>query len=248
MADAAEAEPALVFGQVTRDARLSDKVAAAISETILARRLQPGERLPSERELGEQFGVSRTVIREAVRALVAKGLLEVRSGSGPRVATVGASTVRDSLSLYLRTRTFAYPQVHEIRAILEVEMAGAAAERATPEAIADLTAACERMEEVRSDVETAALADMEFHRMIAKATGNELYLVLLDAIGDALLEIRRSNLARPGVIDETLPVHRRILTRITAGDAEGARAAMKAHLEQVATIWKRNPGAAGRIP
>ena len=71
-------------------------------ETILSQRLQVGDRLPSERELGEQFGVSRTVVREAVRALVAKGVIEVRSGSGLRVAAVDAAAVSESMSLYLR--------------------------------------------------------------------------------------------------------------------------------------------------
>ena len=75
------AEPAL-FGLVNRERRLSDKVADMMLETILSDRLQVGDRLPSERELGEQFGVSRTVVREAIRALVTKGVIDVRSGSG----------------------------------------------------------------------------------------------------------------------------------------------------------------------
>ncbi len=75
-----------MFPRVTREPRLSDKVAELLLETILSPGLQPGDRLPSERELGEQFGVSRTVIREAVRALAAKGVINVRTGSGLRVA------------------------------------------------------------------------------------------------------------------------------------------------------------------
>jgi GntR family transcriptional regulator, transcriptional repressor for pyruvate dehydrogenase complex len=237
-----EAQESIVFGQVRRDARLSDKVADQIRETILAGRLRPGDRLPSERELGEQFGVSRTVVREAVRALVAKGMVEVRPGSGPRVVAVGASTVLDSMSLYLRTSTVAYPHVHEIRTTLEVQMAGAAAGRATPESLAALTEACERMEASTKDVRKAAIADLEFHRVIAKATGNELYVVLLDAIGDALLEIRRGNLARAGVTEETLAAHRKILDRIVARDADGARAAMEAHLDHVLRVWRTREG------
>src|ERR671925_600852 len=91
-----------LFEQVRRQPRLSDKVAEMMLNTILSRRLTVGDRLPSERELGEQFGVSRTVVREAVRALVAKGVIEVRSGSGLRVAAVNASTVQESMSLFLR--------------------------------------------------------------------------------------------------------------------------------------------------
>ena len=92
----------VLFEQVAREPRLSDKVADMMLATILSNRLQVGDRLPSERELGEQFGVSRTVVREAVRALVAKGVIEVRSGSGLRVAAVDAAAVSESMSLYLR--------------------------------------------------------------------------------------------------------------------------------------------------
>src|SRR5438094_2016592 len=101
-----------LFEQVRREPRLSDKVAEMMLDTILSRRLAAGDRLPSERELGEQFGVSRTVIRGAVRALVAKGVIEVRSGSGLRVAAVDASNVRESLSLFLRGGALDYEKVH----------------------------------------------------------------------------------------------------------------------------------------
>src|SRR2546422_9905311 len=115
------AETAL-FDQVTREPRLSDKVADMMLETILSRRLAVGDRLPSERELGEQFGGSRTVVREAVRALVAKGVIEVRAGSGLRVAAVDASTVQESMRLFLRGGTLDYEKVHEVRKMLEVQI------------------------------------------------------------------------------------------------------------------------------
>ena len=105
-----EAYFAALFDPVVREPRLSDKVAEMMLETILSNRLQVGDRLPSERELGEQFGVSRTVVREAVRALVAKGVIEVRSGSGLRVAAVAASAVSESMSLYVRGAPQAAPK------------------------------------------------------------------------------------------------------------------------------------------
>src|SRR4051794_5481646 len=174
-----------------RERRLADKVADLLLETIVARGLAPGERLPSERELGEQFGVSRTVVREAVRALAAKGVIDVRTGSGLRVAAVDGSNVSESMSLFLRgSSTLDYPKVHEVRAVLEVEVAGLAAVRATDDDVAQMRENCERME-TDDDVEAAALHDVEFHRAIARGTHNELYLLLLDSIGDALLEVRR---------------------------------------------------------
>src|SRR6059058_6051972 len=109
-----------MFEQVGREPRLSDKVADVMLETILSKRLEVGDRLPSERELGEQFSVSRTVVREAVRALVAKGVIEVRSGSGLRVAAVNAAAVSESMSLYVHGGGIDFERVHEVRTLLEV--------------------------------------------------------------------------------------------------------------------------------
>jgi GntR family transcriptional repressor for pyruvate dehydrogenase complex len=236
----------VIFPRVTREPRLSDKVADLLLQTILSRGLKPGDRLPSERELGDQFGVSRTVVREAVRALAAKGVIDVRTGSGLRVAAVDAAAVSESIGLYLRGGTLAYAKVHEVRKLLEIEIAGLAAERATREHIERLRATCEQMERAVEDVERAARLDLEFHRQIAQATDNELYLLLLDSIGEALLEIRRGNLAA-GAGPETLLLHREIYDRIAAHDPEGARAAMARHLDHVERVW-RERGAGPRSP
>ncbi len=228
-----------LFGQVAREPRLSDKVADMMLETIMSKRLDVGERLPSERELGEQFGVSRTVVREAVRALVAKGLIEVRSGSGLRVAAVDASTVSESMSLFLRGGTLDFEKVHEVRALLEVHMAGLAAERASAADVERLRGVHDRMVAEARDVEAAARDDLEFHRMIALATHNELFLVLMDSIGGALIDIRRENLGS-GSTPMTLGQHELVLERIAAHDPHGARVAMATHLEGVASWWREH--------
>jgi GntR family transcriptional repressor for pyruvate dehydrogenase complex len=226
-----------LFEQVTREPRLSDKVAEMMLETILSNRLNVGDRLPSERELGQQFGVSRTVVREAVRELVAKGVIEVRSGSGLRVAAVDASAVSESMSLFLRGGAIDFEKVHEVRTLLEVHIAGLAAERADPEDVAALRAVDDRMQAERADVEAAARDDLEFHRKIARATHNDLYLVLLDSIGGSLFDIRRDNLGS-GSAPMTLEQHARVLDRIAAKDPDGAREAMAAHLDGVAAWWR----------
>jgi GntR family transcriptional regulator, transcriptional repressor for pyruvate dehydrogenase complex len=227
-----------LFEQVSREPRLSDKVAEMMLDTILSRRLDVGDRLPSERELGEQFGVSRTVVREAVRALVAKGVIEVRSGSGLRVAAVDAAAVSESMSLYLRGGGIDFEKVHEVRLLLEMHIAALAAERATEDDLARLREVHERMEREAGDVEAAARDDLEFHRLIALATHNELYLVLMDSIGASLIDIRRDNLGS-GSAPATLEQHAAVLDRIAAHDADGARKAMSDHLASVAEFWQR---------
>jgi GntR family transcriptional repressor for pyruvate dehydrogenase complex len=235
-------ESEMTFPQVAREPRLSDKVADMMLETILSRKMRVGARLPSERELGEQFGVSRTVVREAVRALVAKGIIDARSGSGLRVAAVDAAAVGESMSLYLRGGEFDFDKVHEVRAVLETHIAGLAAERATDEDIERIRAAHEQMAAAGSDVQAAAGEDLEFHRRIALATRNELYLVLLDSIGRTLFEIRRGNLSA-GAGERTLEEHARVLEAIAAHDPASARTAMGIHLDGVARVWRERESA-----
>ncbi len=229
-----------LFDEVTREPRLSDKVADMMLKTILSERLNVGDRLPSERELGEQFGVSRTVVREAVRALAAKGVIEVRTGSGLRVAAVNAAAVSESMSLFLHGVGLDFEKVHEVRSLLEVHLAGLAAERASDEDIALLRVTHERMCAQLADVEAASRIDLEFHRVIARSTHNDLFLLLMDSIGSSLIDIRRENLSGTGHASATVAQHERVLEQIEAHDVEGARRAMAAHLEGVAEFWREH--------
>jgi GntR family transcriptional regulator, transcriptional repressor for pyruvate dehydrogenase complex len=228
------------FPQVVREPKLADQVADAILNSILARRLKPGDRL-GERELGEQFGVSRTVIREAVRSLAARGVLDAGTGRGLRVTAVDASDVAKSLGLYLRSGArgdIDYSKVHEIRTTLETDMAALAAERVTASDVMRLEAVQREMELLveNGEIAQAAAKDVEFHQVIADLTKNELYRVLLDAIGDALFEVRWTNLSA-GRAPEAVASHREICACIARGDAAAARAAMRAHLDVVASLW-----------
>jgi GntR family transcriptional repressor for pyruvate dehydrogenase complex len=228
------------FPELTRERSLADKVADAILERIVSNALRPGEPLPSERHLAEQFNVSRTVVREAVRTLSGKGILDVQSGRNIRVAAVSAATVRESMDLFLRSGRLGYDKLSEVRGSLETEIAGLAAMRATPAQIAELERLAARMEEIAADVEQAAHADVAFHRAIAASTENELYVLLLDSIGGALVEIRREVLAAPLTRphgNAALRAHRRILACIAAHDRQGARRAMREHLAEVDRMW-----------
>jgi GntR family transcriptional repressor for pyruvate dehydrogenase complex len=172
------------------------------------------------------------------------GLVEVRSGSGLQVAAVDESTVAKSLSWYIRGGGLEYPKVHEIRSMVEVEMAVLAAQRRTDEHMTALVAAHEHFgRELTVGVDSASIADVEFHEAIARATGNELFSVLLGSIADALVEIRKELLggeSREEALargEETFAHHTAILAAIGDRDADGARLAMQTHLDSVARLW-----------
>jgi GntR family transcriptional regulator, transcriptional repressor for pyruvate dehydrogenase complex len=226
------------FAAVTREPRLPDKVAELLRASIVDGQLRPGDRLPTERELGDQFGVSRTVVREAVRTLVAKGLMEARSGSGVYVASVGESAVRESMNMFLLGAGLpSYAHVHEVRRVLEVEIAGLAAERATDDDVAAMEQTCIEMAAAADNLQRASAADVEFHRALARATGNRLFVVMMDAIGDVLVGIRNATLGTPGRVLSGVDFHRSILGCVVAHDVAGAREAMQVHLDDARTAW-----------
>jgi GntR family transcriptional repressor for pyruvate dehydrogenase complex len=211
---------------------------AAITEAIVSGQLRPGDQLQSERDLAEQFGVSRTVIREAVRSLAAQGLVQARSGRGVEVMGLGGAAVSRSLNLFLRGNPdIDYARIHEVRAGLEIQIAGLAAQRAKGEDLARLAELNGQLASGELAVESAAELDVEFHRAIADATHNRLFVVMLDAIGDVLLEIRRVAFAQAGMIEYARSAHALILARLNERDADGAREAMRAHLEESKRDW-----------
>ena len=232
------------FAPIARDRALAERVADSLLEAISLNELKPGERLPSTQALSEQFEVSRTVIREAVRTLLAKDVVRA-DGRRLYVSTVRSSAVRDSMTLFLRGRGVVdYARIHEVRMPLEIALAGLAADRATP---ADI----ERLESVyqglpaalaAGDIEAAAHADVAFHRTLAELTRNELFPLLLDAMGDVMLETRRASLVLPTRQASAPREHARIHEQVSARDASGARAAMREHLADSNAAWSQGAG------
>lgn len=150
-----------MYSKVQREATLSTRVSDQIQELIVKSHLQPGDRLSSERELGERLGVSRTVIREAVRGLSAKGLLQVSPGrAGTTVRLPSAASVSESMTLFLRAgRTqMDFAKLQEVRRVLEVSISGYAAERRTDEDLRRLHENLGQMEAVGNNREWVSRA------------------------------------------------------------------------------------------
>jgi GntR family transcriptional repressor for pyruvate dehydrogenase complex len=220
--------------RVARSERLSDQVAAQLQRLVVDNGMKPGEKLPSERELCELLGVSRTVVREAVRVLAVKGLLDVRRGGGTVVRAPDSALVSELVTIMLRsgTNAVAFTHLHEVRRLLEVEIAGLAAERRTPADITLMEAQLQQMERHAADVELWATADVAFHAVIAAATQNPVYGILLGSIADMLVEVRRAGARLPDTAQKAYRHHTAIYERIRAGDRIGARQAMQEHLRE----------------
>jgi GntR family transcriptional regulator, transcriptional repressor for pyruvate dehydrogenase complex len=217
-----------------RRTRLRDRAADQLLEMVISGGLESGERLPPERELCAHLGVSRTVVREALNLLEARGLISIEHGRGAVVSGGNPRAVRDTLGLLLRVEPKTLWELLEIRKILEVEVAGLAAERTGPEDIEAMRLQLDRMRESIDAPEGYVDADVEFHALLARGTRNEVLLTMLDPVVDLLRASRRVSAARPGNALRALGDHEEILRCVEAGDAAGAREEMRAHLARTA--------------
>ena len=214
--------------------RLRDRAAEQLLDMVISGGLRPGDRLPPERELCERLGVSRTVVREALNLVEARGLVSIEHGRGAVVSGGEPRAVRDTLGLLLRVQPKTLWELLEMRGILEVEVAGLAAERADSDDIEALRVQVERMRGSIDVSEGYVDADVEFHALLARAARNGVLLTMLEPVVDLLRASRRISADRPGNARRALGEHERILADVESGDADGARRKMQAHLANTA--------------
>lgn len=225
------------FAPISRAKTLVERANEQLEALIVEGSLSPGEPLPPERKLGEMLGVSRTVVREAVRLLTARGLLEVRSGSGTFVRALGASIIHDSVALLLRAKRLSAEQIYEVRRVLEITVAGLAAERASAEEIVALEAEVAALQHSHAPAAEYAQHDFKFHIRLAESTHNALFLALVNSVSAVTIRTMQQMYAAADYQKAppwrvTLVEHSAVLERIRQRDAEGARRAMAEHMDQ----------------
>lgn len=209
---------------------------------ILGTPVPIGEKLPNEFELGQMFQVGRSTIREAVKSLVTKGILEVRRGDGTYVKShcslaedpLGLSRLDDKYKLAL--------ELLDVRLILEPEIAAFAAANATPENKAELQTLCDEVEQLCLNGGDHTPKDIAFHTCIARCSQNRVMEMLVPIINTAVTTF--ASLTHRSLRRETIQTHRAITDAIVAGDAVGARCAMVMHLtynrQAIAELWKEH--------
>src|SRR5579871_713289 len=220
--------------KLVRTSRLYEQIVQQIEESIVKGDLKPGDQLPAERELAQRFGVSRTAVREAVKALREKGLVEAYSGKGTFITDGTTQAVRQSFDLMVKIgQPEGSSHLAEVRAILEPEIAALAATRIQEPELATMREAVAVMDRSGQDPQAYIEADLDFHLALAEGAANPLILSLLDSIVALLREQRLRIFRVPGGPDRGQIHHKRILEAVERHDSERARQAMKAHLIQV---------------
>ncbi len=214
--------------------RLYQQVVQQIEEGIIEGGLKVGDRLPAERELCERFGVSRTAVREAVKALREKGLVQSDPGRGTFIINRTSRAVRNSLDLMVRMGPSDAPDdLVQVREILEPEIAALAAKHITSEQLDSLRQSVRVMDSALDAADTFVEADLAFHITLAKATKNVIIPALIDSIVDLLREQRKGIFFTQGGPQRGQIHHKRILGAVAHHNPTAARKAMRAHLAQV---------------
>jgi GntR family transcriptional repressor for pyruvate dehydrogenase complex len=207
----------------------TEQVIGQVSELIKRDQLKPGDRLPPERELTKQLGISRPSLRAGLRSLISMGVLKSRQGAGTFIAEGPPALDSEPLKLLAALHGFTFEHMFETRSILEVGAAGLAAERATGEQLATLAEEIAEMHATLSDPQQYLIHDIRFHRAIAEASGNPTLATLVEMVSAVMYERRRETIARAHDFTESLELHRQIYRAIRAHQAEAARAAMREH-------------------
>ncbi len=215
-----------------RHARSTQQVVTHVRTLIEAGSLRPGDRLPAERDLAVEIGVSRPTVRAGLRALAAMGVVQSRHGSGTYIPE-GPPTLRsEPLRFLAALHGFTREEIFEARRILEVAAAGLAAERATPEQIATIAEEVTSLFASMEDPQGFLVHDVKFHQTVAVASGNPIVTSLVGMLSELYYAHRRETATRASDrnLRDAAEMHRRIYQAIRAHDREAAGQAMAEHL------------------
>lgn len=214
---------------------ISDEIVNQIREMIDNGRLRPGDRLPAERKLAEQFGVSRTSVREGIKILAESGLLSSRQGSGTFVSerdeARGGSLIQSILA-----GNHDLQDVFEVRKMLEPEIAALAARNGSPDAKTRLEAILMEQEQAISLGVSGVGFDLLFHQALAEASGNPVLREMVSALHEGFSHSRSEGVQSPQRQKASLAAHRAIVEAVKHGHAMQAERAMREHLDEVERI------------
>jgi len=218
-------------GAAPRKGTVTQRAIERIKAMIAEGRLEPGQRLPAERDLASDLGISRSSVREAIRALTVLGVLEARHGSGIYVTRLRAGDLLETFGVVADlSRGERLAELLEVRRVLESAATALAAARITPDRLAEAAEHLAAMD-ATDDPDELLAHDLAFHRVIAVAAGNETMAALLEGLSSRTFRARvRRGYEEDGAIARTRHEHAAIHRALAARDPEAARAAAAAHV------------------
>lgn len=209
---------------------MAEQVVIQVRDMIREGKLRPGDRLPAERELAKRLGISRASLRPGLRFLAAMGVLTSRHGSGTYIADGPPALDSEPLKMLAALHGFPPDEMFEARRLLEVGLAGLAAQHATDDHLATMAEEVTEMYATLDDPQQYLIHDIRFHRAIAAGSGNQILAALMDMVSAVMYERRSATVERATDLKESVELHRQIYRLIRAGKADEARVAMSEHL------------------
>ena len=225
--------------------KLHEQISKQLVDLILSGELKAGDRLPTERELSMQLGVSRTAVREAITQMEQKGYLQTRADGGTVVREVTLESILPYVSSLLSTDRHLLSDLLGVRKLLEAEMAFEAAQNITPEKAERLKTLAEQFSAEIQEGKTGLSADNRFHSFIAELAQNSAMQLINEMCSDLLSDTRLATLRVPEHRDRTVSDHYGIYEAIAAGDSELAAARMREHLQRAHAVLLAADGSEG---
>ena len=219
-----------------KSTRIYEEIVRQIKSMIAEGRLKSGDQLPPERELAEKFLVSRTSVREALRALESLGLVEIQPGEGTFVREVSIDSLIQPLALVMASQREAIGELFEARRLLEPLIAGLAATRATRDEVHEMERILDEQSKEVAAGKTGLAQDAQFHAAIGAAAHNRAITRIVNALMDLLAQSREDSLNTPGRPERSHQDHRRVLAAIERRDEAAARQAMLDHVVAVEAL------------
>ena len=233
-----------IFQNIGNRLTLSQRIERTLENAIREKKLPVGSKLPTEREMCESFGVSRTALREALRRLSARGLISIHKGSGMYVSEIDIQDAVDTLNLYydLKFDKSLLLQIIEVRSIFEPQIASLAARNRTGKDLEELTALLKEFEMCDPDnTQREADLDNHFHLAIAKATHNPIVQITMEPIYSLLPRMRNYIYGNiEGEKETTLKFHRSLLDSLNRQEEHQARQIMQEHLDRTREIYMKH--------
>jgi DNA-binding FadR family transcriptional regulator len=220
-------------------AGIPEQVADHLIRRIVEDGLEPGTLLPTEQELVEEFGVGKSAVREAVRIVATKGLVEVIQGSGTRVAPQRKWNLIDpALVAMVSGSVLSMGHLMEVRRTLEPDIAARAAERRTPSDLDRLAEIVRQTVADGDDTSSIVAHDLAFHETLAEATENPLYSILMSSTSELQLAFRQGVVRSRRGREQGLQYHQSILDAVRSSDSKLARRLMVDHVDRVSEDWR----------
>ncbi|MGH9882625.1 MAG: FadR/GntR family transcriptional regulator, partial [Pyrinomonadaceae bacterium] len=211
---------------------MREQVVDQVRVMIQQGKLKPGDRIPPERELARQLGISRTSLRAGLRFLGAIGVLTSRHGSGTYVADGPPALDSEPLHMLAALHGFTVKKMFEARRVVEVAVAGLAAEHATDDQLMRISEEVSETYAALDDPQEYLIHDFGFHRAVAAASGNPILASIMGMVSEVLYQRRCQTVSRAGDLKESVDMHRKIYRAIRARNPQAARALMSEHLMQ----------------